>query len=40
MNAKAFGDAVAYMATRPLDADVLFMTVMATTMLSWAGVVR
>ncbi len=30
MDAKAVGDAVAYMATLPLDANVLFMTVMAT----------
>jgi NAD(P)-dependent dehydrogenase (short-subunit alcohol dehydrogenase family) len=32
MDAKAVGDAVAYMATLPLDANVLFMTVMATKM--------
>jgi NAD(P)-dependent dehydrogenase (short-subunit alcohol dehydrogenase family) len=32
MNAKAVGDAVAYMAGLPLDANVLFMTVMATKM--------
>ena len=32
MDAKAVGDAVAYMASLPLDANVLFMTVMATTM--------
>ena len=29
---KAVGDAVAYMASLPLDANVLFMTVMATKM--------
>jgi NAD(P)-dependent dehydrogenase (short-subunit alcohol dehydrogenase family) len=32
MDAKAVGDAVAYMATLPLDANVLFMTVMASKM--------
>ena len=32
MDAKAVGDAVAYMAGLPLDANVLFMTVMATKM--------
>ena len=32
MDAKAVGDAVAYMATLPLDANVQFMTVMATKM--------
>jgi NAD(P)-dependent dehydrogenase (short-subunit alcohol dehydrogenase family) len=32
MDAKAVGDAVAYMAGLPLDANVLFMTVMATQM--------
>ncbi len=32
MDAKAVGDAVAYMASLPLDANVLFMTVMATKM--------
>lgn len=32
MDAKAVGDAVAYMANLPLDANVLFMTVMATKM--------
>ena len=32
MDAKAVGDAVAYMATLPLDANVLFMTVMANLM--------
>jgi NAD(P)-dependent dehydrogenase (short-subunit alcohol dehydrogenase family) len=32
MNAKAVGDAVAYMANLPLDANVLFMTVMASKM--------
>ncbi|NVN88670.1 MAG: SDR family oxidoreductase [Rhodopseudomonas sp.] len=32
MDAKAVGDAVAYMAALPLDANVLFMTVMATKM--------
>jgi NAD(P)-dependent dehydrogenase (short-subunit alcohol dehydrogenase family) len=32
MDAKAVGDAVAYMATLPLDANVLTMTVMATKM--------
>ncbi len=32
MDAKAVGDAVAYMAMLPLDANVLFMTVMATKM--------
>jgi NAD(P)-dependent dehydrogenase (short-subunit alcohol dehydrogenase family) len=32
MNAKAVGDAVAYMAGLPLDANVLFMTVMASKM--------
>jgi NAD(P)-dependent dehydrogenase (short-subunit alcohol dehydrogenase family) len=32
MDAKAVGDAVAYMANLPLDANVLFMTVMASKM--------
>jgi NAD(P)-dependent dehydrogenase (short-subunit alcohol dehydrogenase family) len=32
MDAKAVGDAVAYMASLPLDANVLFMTVMASKM--------
>jgi NAD(P)-dependent dehydrogenase (short-subunit alcohol dehydrogenase family) len=32
MDSKAVGDAVAYMASLPLDANVLFMTVMATKM--------
>ena len=32
MDSKAVGDAVAYMATLPLDANVLFMTVMASKM--------
>ena len=32
MDAKAVGDAVAYMAGLPLDANVLFMTVMASKM--------
>jgi NAD(P)-dependent dehydrogenase (short-subunit alcohol dehydrogenase family) len=32
MDAKAVGDAIAYMATLPLDANVLFMTVMASKM--------
>ena len=32
MDAKAVGDAIAYMATLPLDANVLFMTVMASNM--------
>jgi NADP-dependent 3-hydroxy acid dehydrogenase YdfG len=32
MDAKAVGDAVVYMANLPLDANVLFMTVMATKM--------
>ena len=32
MDAKAVGDAVAYMASLPLDANVLFMTVMANKM--------
>ena len=32
MDAKAVGDAVAYMATLPLDANVLTMTVMASKM--------
>jgi len=32
MDAKAVGDAVVYMATLPLDANVLFMTVMASKM--------
>ena len=32
MDAKAVGDAIAYMAQLPLDANVLFMTVMATKM--------
>ncbi len=32
MDASAVGDAVAYMASLPLDANVLFMTVMATKM--------
>jgi len=32
MDAKAVGDAVAYMATLPFDANVLFMTVMASKM--------
>jgi len=32
MDTKAVGDAVAYMATLPLDANVLFMTVMASKM--------
>lgn len=32
MDASAVGDAVAYMSGLPLDANVLFMTVMATTM--------
>jgi hypothetical protein len=32
MDAKAVGDAVAYMATLPLDANVLFMTLMASKM--------
>jgi hypothetical protein len=32
MDAKAVGDAVVYMASLPLDANVLFMTVMATKM--------
>jgi len=32
MDASAVGDAVAYMSSLPLDANVLFMTVMATTM--------
>jgi hypothetical protein len=32
MDAKAVGDAVVYMASLPLDANVLFMTVMATRM--------
>ncbi|GMO13244.1 hypothetical protein BwSH20_77910 [Bradyrhizobium ottawaense] len=32
MDAKAVGDAVAYMAGLPLDANVLTMTVMATKM--------
>ena len=32
MDSKAVGDAVAYMATLPLDANVLFMTVTATKM--------
>ena len=32
MDAKAVGDAVGYMATLPLDANVLFMTVMASKM--------
>jgi hypothetical protein len=32
MDAKAVGDAIAYMAGLPLDANVLFMTVMATKM--------
>ena len=31
-DAKAVGDAVAYMASLPLDANVLFMTVMASKM--------
>lgn len=32
MDADAVGNAVAYMASLPLDANVLFMTVMATKM--------
>jgi hypothetical protein len=32
MDSRAVGDAVAYMASLPLDANVLFMTVMATKM--------
>ncbi|MBV9529562.1 MAG: SDR family oxidoreductase, partial [Bradyrhizobium sp.] len=32
MEAQAVGDAIAYMATLPLDANVLFMTVMASKM--------
>jgi len=32
MDVRAVGDAVVYMATLPLEANVLFMTVMATTM--------
>jgi hypothetical protein len=32
MDSKAVGDAVAYMASLPLDANVLFMTVMASKM--------
>jgi hypothetical protein len=32
MDVKAVGDAVAYMASLPLDANVLFMTVMASKM--------
>ena len=32
MDAKAVGDAIAYMASLPLDANVMFMTVMATKM--------
>jgi len=38
MDAKAVGDAVAYMATLPLDANVLFMTVMASKMPFVGGV--
>jgi NADP-dependent 3-hydroxy acid dehydrogenase YdfG len=32
MDAKHIGEAVVYMASLPLDANVQFMTVMATTM--------
>jgi NADP-dependent 3-hydroxy acid dehydrogenase YdfG len=32
MNVKAVADAVVYMASLPLDANVLFLTVMATKM--------
>jgi hypothetical protein len=32
MDARHVGEAVAHMASLPLDANVLFMTVMATTM--------